>query len=362
VVSSRQQVIVHQSQLYVGIKPDVYVGEAGREQTFSIVALDWGANPVANQLVEINIVERRWQSVQVQQPDGSIVWETNVEEIPVVVSKLVTTDENGKARVSFIPPNGGVFRARACTLDSGERRHCASAYQWVYGGDYIPWQQTSDRSLQVVTDKKEYQAGEVAKILIASPFQGKAYALVTVERGHIRSYEVLQLESNSTVYSLPLTDEMAPNIYVSVAVVKGIDETNPRPAFRVGLAELKVASQAKQLSISVEKDRELAQPGDEVEYTLRVKDQKGNPVKAEISVSLSDLATLSLVEPNSLPIYDFFYNRRALSVRTSLPLLLSMEDYNAFAEEDLIQGGAMGSGGGKGGGALAIPSEYTSSY
>lgn len=354
VVSSRQQVIVHQSQLYVGIKPDVYVGEAGREQTFSIVALDWGANPVANQLVEINIVERRWQSVQVQQPDGSIVWETNVEEIPVVVSKLVTTDENGKARVSFIPPNGGVFRARACTLDSGERRHCASAYQWVYGGDYIPWQQTSDRSLQVVTDKKEYQAGEVAKILIASPFQGKAYALVTVERGHIRSYEVLQLESNSTVYSLPLTDEMAPNIYVSVAVVKGIDETNPRPAFRVGLAELKVASQAKQLSISVEKDRELAQPGDEVEYTLRVKDQKGNPVKAEISVSLSDLATLSLVEPNSLPIYDFFYNRRALSVRTSLPLLLSMEDYNAFAEEDLIQGGAMGSGGGKGGGALGV--------
>jgi len=354
VVSGREQVIVHQSQLYVGIKPDVYVGEAGREQNFSIVALDWGVNPVSNQAVEIEIVERRWQSVQVQQPDGSIVWETNVEEIPVLVSQQVTTDENGKARVSFIPPNGGVFRARACTLDIGERKHCASAYLWVYGGEYIPWQQTSDRSLQVVTDKKEYQAGEVAKILIASPFQGKAYALVTVERGHIRSYEVLQLDSNSTVYSLPLTDEMSPNIYVSVAVVKGIDETNPRPAFRVGLAELKVASQAKQLSIRVEKDRELAQPGDEVEYTLRVKDYKGNPVKAEISVSLSDLATLSLVEPNSLPIYDFFYNRRALGVRTSLPLLLSMEDYNAFTEEGLIQGGGMGSGGGKGGGALGV--------
>jgi uncharacterized protein YfaS (alpha-2-macroglobulin family) len=354
VVSGREQVIVHQSQLYVGIKPDVYVGEAGREQNFSIVALDWGVNPVSNQAVEIEIVERRWQSVQVQQPDGSIVWETNVEEIPVLVSQQVTTDENGKARVSFIPPNGGVFRARACTLDIGERKHCASAYLWVYSGEYIPWQQTSDRSLQVVTDKKEYQAGEVAKILIASPFQGKAYALVTVERGHIRSYEVLQLDSNSAVYSLPITDEMAPNIYVSVAVVKGIDETNPRPAFRVGLAELKVASQAKQLSIRVEKDRELAQPGDEVEYTLRVKDYKGNPVKAEISVSLSDLATLSLVEPNSLPIYDFFYNRRALGVRTSLPLLLSMEDYNAFTEEGLIQGGGMGSGDGKGGGALGV--------
>lgn len=354
VVSARQQMIVHQSQLYVGIKPDVYVGEAGREQNFSMVVLDWGANPIANQVVEIEIVERRWQSVQVQQPDGSIVWETNVEEIPVLMSKSSTTDENGKAGVGFIPPNGGVFRARACTMDIGERKHCASSYLWVYGGEFIPWRQTGDRSLQVVTDKKEYQAGEVAKILIASPFQGAASALVTVERGHIRSYEVLKLDSNSTVYSLPLSDEMEPNIYVSVAVVKGIDETNPRPAFRVGLAELKVASQARQLSIIVEKDREWAQPGDEVEYTLRVRDREGTPVKAEISVSLSDLATLSLVEPNSLPIYDFFYNRRALGVRTSLPLLLSMEDYNAFAEEDLIQGAAMGSGGGKGGGALGV--------
>jgi len=354
VVSGRQQVELHQSQIYVGIRPEFYVGEAGREQNISIVALDWEVNPIANQTVEIEIVERRWQSVQVQQPDGSIVWETNVEEIPVVESQQVTTDENGKAKVSFLPPNGGVFRARACTMDRGERRHCASTYLWVYGGEYIPWRQTSDRSLQVVADKKEYQAGEVAKILIASPFQGKAYALVTVERGHIRTYEVVQLDSNSTVYSLPLTDEMAPNVYVSVAVVKGIDENNPRPAFRVGLAELKVASQAKQLAISVEKDRQSAQPGDEVEYTLRVRDQQGNPVKAEISVSLSDLATLSLVEPNSLPIYDFFYNRRALGVRTSLLLLLSMEDYNAFAEEELVEGASMGSGGGKGGGALGV--------
>ncbi|PWH17225.1 MAG: hypothetical protein DDG59_08280 [Anaerolineae bacterium] len=353
VVSGRQQMVVHQSQLYTGIKAAFLVGEQGKEQNFSIVTLDWAANPLANRQVDVQIVERRWHSVQVQQPDGSIVWETKVEEIPVA-SETVITDEIGKAQVSFIPPNGGVFRARACTRDPGERQHCAAAYLWVYGGEYIPWRQTSDRSLQVIADRKEYQAGDIAKLLIASPFQGKVYALVTVERGHIRSYEVIQLNSNSTVYSLPLTDDMSPNIYVSVAVIKGIDETNPRPAFRVGLAELKVASQAKQLSINVEKDRQVAQPGDEVEYLLRVKDRDGNPVQAEISVSLSDLATLSLVEPNSMPIYDFFYNRRALGVRTSLPLLLSMEDYNAFAEEELVQGGGMGSGGGKGGGALGV--------
>ncbi|MCX8061662.1 MAG: Ig-like domain-containing protein [Anaerolineales bacterium] len=353
VVSGRNQVNVHQSQLYVGIKPDSYVGEAGREQNFSLVVLDWDAKPIANQTVEVEIVERRWHSVQVQQPDGSIVWETKVENVPVVLQQ-VTTDESGEAKATFIPPNGGVFRGRACARDEGERQHCSSAYLWVYGGDFVPWRQTSDRSLQVVSDKEEYQAGEVAKILIASPFQGVSYGLITVERGHIRSHEVIELTSNSTVYSLPVTDDMAPNIYVSVAVVKGIDETNPRPAFRVGLAELKVASQAKNLSIEVEKDKQSAHPGEEVTYTLRVRDKDGKPVKAEVSASLSDLATLSLVGPNSLPIADFFYNRRALGVRTSLPLLLSMEEYNALAEEELVRGESMGSGGGKGGGVLGV--------
>ncbi len=353
VVSGRNQVIVHQSQLYVGIKPDQYVGEAGREQNFSLVVLDWDAQTVANQTLEVEIVERRWHSVQVQQVDGSIVWESKVEEIPVQLQS-VKTDQDGKAKVTFIPPNGGVFRSRACVRDAGERQHCSSAYLWAYGGDFVPWRQTSDRSLQVVADKKEYQAGEVAKVLIASPFEGTAYALITVERGHIRSYEVIELSSNSTVYSMPITDAMAPNIYVSVVVIKGIDETNSRPTFRVGLAELRVESQAQKLSIEVEKDRPSARPGEEVNYTLRVRDRNGNPVKAEISASLSDLATLSLVEPNSVPIADFFYNRRALSVRTSLPLLLSMEDYNALTEEELVRGEGMGSGGGKGGGALGV--------
>lgn len=354
VVSGRQQVTVHQSQVYVGIKPDWYIGEAGREQSLSLIALDWQSKPINNQSIEVSIAEQRWHSVQVQRPDGSIVWESKVEEIPLVESERVTTGEDGKVQVSFVPPNGGVFRARACARDAGDREHCASTYLWVYSGDFVPWRQTSDRSMQIVADKKEYQAGDVAQILIASPFQGKANALVTVERGHIRSYELVRLNSNSVVYSLPIDDSMAPNIYVSVMVVKGVDEANPRPSFRVGLAELKVETQSQRLLIEVEKDKASARPGEEVTYTLSVRDSEGNPVRAELSVALSDLATLSLVPPNSSAIEDFFYNRRALGVRTSTPLLLSMEDYNALAEEELVAGPAMGSGGGKGEGILGV--------
>jgi uncharacterized protein YfaS (alpha-2-macroglobulin family) len=111
---------------------------------------------------------------------------------------------------------------------------------WVAGEDYVPWRQGNDHGFELITDKTTYMPGDTAEVLIASPFQGQAYALVTVERGHIRSHEVVLLTSNSTIYELPITPDMAPNVYLFITIVKGVDDTNPRPDFRVGLAQIEV--------------------------------------------------------------------------------------------------------------------------
>src|SRR5690606_39448590 len=52
-------------------------------------------------------------------------------------------------------------------------------------------------------------------------------------------------------------------------------------------------------------------PGEEVTYTIRAADFEGNPVDAEVSLALVDLATLSLVQPNSGPIAEHFYGDRS---------------------------------------------------
>jgi hypothetical protein len=191
-------------------------------------------------------------------------------------------------------------------------------------------------------------------VLIASPFQGEAYALVTVERGHIRSQEVLLLTNNSTLYNLEITPDLAPNAFISVLVVKGVDETNPRPNFRMGIAEIQVDTREQTLSVEVTPDRETAGPGEQVQYTVRALDAQGKPVEAEVSLGLSDLATLSLLPPNSPPILDFFYSRRNLGVQTSVPIVLSLDEYNFNIQEDIVQGTGGGSGGGKGEGELGV--------
>jgi uncharacterized protein YfaS (alpha-2-macroglobulin family) len=358
-VSGRTSVVGHRSTVYPGLKPDVYVGTEGKPLTVLSVALDWEGNPIPGQAMSVEIVERRWHSVQEEDENGNLRWTSSVEEIPVTRFDNVVMGSEGNGSVSFIPPNGGVFMARAIALDSGGREGRATVYMWVAGKDYIPWRQENNRTFELVLDREQYNPGEEAQILIASPFQGEVYALVTIERGHIRQREVLQLTSNSTVYNLPITADMAPGVYVSVLIVKGVDDTNPRPDFRMSIAKLKVSTKEQQVQVSVVPDREQAGPGEAVNYTIHTTDVNGQPVDAEVSLGLSDLAVLSLMASNSAPIQDFFYSERGLSVWTSVPIVNSIEYYNAELAarqeaKNANEGRGGGSGGGKGGDEFGV--------
>jgi uncharacterized protein YfaS (alpha-2-macroglobulin family) len=98
---------------------------------------------------------------------------------------------------------------------------------------------------------------------------------------------------------------MAPNVYVSVLVIKGAEENSP-PDFRVGFTELTVDRKEQALTVEVIPDQEVSTPGGRVDYTVRVSDYQGKPVEAEVSLGLSDLSALNLSGPNSQPILDFF--------------------------------------------------------
>ena len=347
-VSGRATVIAHASAVYPGIRSAAYIGTSGEEQSFELVALDWDGSPLPGQKVSVEIVERRWYSVQTQDPSGRVAWESTVEDIPVASFDEVILDQKGRGSVAFTPPNGGVFRARITALDEQGNAGSASAYLWVAGDVFIPWAQTNDRSFDLITDKKSYLPGESAQVLIASPFQGKATALVTVERGRIRYQDVIELETNSTLYELPITPDMAPNVYISVVVMKGVDENNPRPTFKMGVEEIQVDTRQQELAVELSVDPPAAGPGEQVRYTVRTLDGDGKPVSAEVSLSLSDLATLSLLPPNSPPILDFFYSERTLGVWTSIPISSLIDEFNVDIADEVQQGEGQGSGGGKG--------------
>ncbi|HLF74100.1 MAG TPA: Ig-like domain-containing protein, partial [Anaerolineales bacterium] len=345
VVSGSTSVVVHQSEVYAGVRSLSYVGKEGEEASFEIVVLDWDSSPVADQTVTVKFVERRWYSVQTQDRQGQLHWETSVKEIPITQT-IVVTGEDGKATASFVPPAGGVYKAIVTVRDSKGHTHQSSAYIWVSSEDYIAWRQTNDRAFNLILDQDTYSPGDTAEILIAQPFEHDVYALVTYERGHVYKQNVILLKGNSTTYKLPISEDMAPISYISVVVISGAEQSGT-PDFKVGMASIKVDRSHQELKVKVTADQESAGPGDTVTYTVETQDYSGKPVSADISLAVVDKAALALAPSNSQRILDAFYHDQALGVRTALGIVLNAEDYNAQYRESIPEGGGMGGGGGE---------------
>jgi hypothetical protein len=341
-VAARTEVIVHQGRFYVGVRPQEYVGAAGREMSFDLLTVNWDSTAFPNQRLKVEFYDHQWNCAMETDPEtGNNLWTCEADDT-LVGNAEATTDARGQAVTSFTPPEGGTYKVLVSGTDSAGHTIKSASYVWVTaaGDAYVLWRQNNSDRIDLVLDRKEYRPGDTAEILIPSPFQGGTLALITVERGGLKKHEVLQLSNNSTLYRLPITADYAPDIFFSVALVKGVDADNPAPAFKMGLIKLTVSPEQQQINLTLTPDKTKVGPRDTVAYTLKATDYTGRPVQAEFSLGVVDLAVLQLAQPNAPRILDYFYGERGLGVRTASGLTRSVDRFNVEAAE------AKGGGGG----------------
>ncbi len=332
-VSNRTATVIHKAQFYIGLAPRGYVSAAGEEMTVDLITVDWDSQPVADVPLTVIFMEHRWYSVRQQHADGYYYWDWIAEDLPIFTT-TVTTGSSGKAEAAFTPPEAGAYRVRAIGRDGRENEVRSSTYLWVWGGGYVPWRQESNNRITLIADKKEYEVGDVAEILIPSPYSGTVRALITFERGQILHGEVRELTSNSEVLRVPITEDHVPNIFLSVVIVQGSEQAADGLAtFKMGLIKLPVSIADKELTITLTPDKDMAQgeyygPRETATYDLLVTDRAGNPVEAELSLRLADLAVLALADEFGPTLLETFWSGRGLGVRTSTPLSVSLEQFN----------------------------------
>ncbi|MBN1249422.1 MAG: Ig-like domain-containing protein [Anaerolineae bacterium] len=344
-VSNRTEALVHKGTYYIGLQPERYVGRVGDDVGVNVITVDWASEPAPNKELTVVFSEHNWYSVRKQAEDGRYYWESVVEDTPVYTT-TATTDAKGKASASFVPEKGGVYKATAIGQDERRNEVRSSTYMWVSGRAYVSWRMDNNDRIDLVTDKRQYQVGDTATILIPHTYQGEVQALVTIERGSVYDYWVETLETNSEQLQIPITEEMIPNVYVSVVIVKGVDESNPYPSFKVGYARLSIETTEKELTIEMTPDKgpdEHYGPGDEVSYDIQVTDSAGKPVQAELALSLVDLAVLTLADRRQPDIVSHFWRERGIGVDTASSLVLSIDRISLEVGEE-VKG--MGGGGG----------------
>ncbi len=324
-VSARAELRVHPADFYIGIRPDQWTGTANQPVGFDVYTVDWAQNPSGDKALLAEFKQIRWEKTLDENgfPKYTPVYS------PVGSSNLATAPD-GRARLSFVPPNSGTFM-----LDVSGGGARTQTLVWVGGAASASWPDLPNQRIEITADRESYSAGDTAKVFIPNPFAVNSLALVTVERGIVSKAEVIQLSGSGKEYSLPLTADDAPNVYVSVIVMgQGND-------FRKGLLNLPVAPDAQKLNVQVLSNPTQAGPRDNVTFDVQVTDNTGQPVQGEFSFSVVDKSVLALADPNAEDILPAYYSNQPLGIDTGFSVA-------AYSGRNVNLPGGLGGGGGEG--------------
>lgn len=326
-VSGRAVAEQHPDDYYIGIRPDVWVGQAGTAIGFDLLTVDWDGEVDGQHPMHATFSTVTWQ-----RKDYTSIYGTRTYLFTPVFTELASADfatgADGQALLEFTPPNAGTY---VLDVQGGEAR--SQVLLWVGGTSQAVWPNLPHNHVRLTSDRENYQAGQTARVFIPNPLGESALALVSVERGTIHDTQVLELGPSGTVFSLPITEADAPNIYLSATLVGS-------GSFCQGYINLSVEATHRILNVDLTSSPQRASPRDPLTFDLRVTDQNGDPVQGEFSLAVVDLAALALADPNSLKIVQHYTREEPLGITTSVSLAVDPLRGNYLV-------GGMGGGGGE---------------
>lgn len=321
-VSGRVQVQAYKSAYHVGLLAQQEEVPAGQRETVGVAAVRPDGKAVSNQSLTARIYLRTYTTRLAKSGGGWSNWES-VPHDRLLDTRHIVTNRNGKTSFSFIPKGGGEYRVVVEGRDAAGHATQTALSIYASAAGFSDWGQSDNTSITLKADKPSYRVGEMAHVLVAAPF-GNATALVTVERGTIRSERVQHLATNSSAVDVPVTLDDLPNVYVTVTVYRGWRNGNP-PDWRYGTVELHVKVDPRHLVVHLFQNRKRYHPRDPVTYTITTADARGHPVSAELSLALVDTAVLALQNESNPDILKALYSERPLGVSTASAGILSID-------------------------------------
>ncbi len=354
-VSEASSFTIHSSDFYLGLRRQRGAVRAGEALPIDVIAVRTDGTPTPEPVTAtLRLTRIDWQTNRVETAGNGSEYrnEARYELVSQAVVKTRTMKKDGGKwqfaaggeSAPLIAGKAGQYLLEAVSKDDGGRDVITATAFSVYGEGETAWNYENQFQIELVADQDEYRSGQTAKILVKTPIAGEA--LVTIEREKVLRSFVVTLTGNAPAVEVPLEADDAPNVYVSVMLLRGAADS-PRkikaPEYRVGYCALKVARPDAKLTVYVKPEAPSYRPGDEVSVGGQVLDFNGQPVaNAEVTLYAVDEGVLSLMgyeTPNPLA---FFNKERALAVSTglTLPTLLSEDpEERSFGNKGYLVGG-----------------------
>ena len=294
--------MVTPGEIKVSATPQGYVGAPGKTTAFAISVKDYDNKPVGGVPIDIEMGYQSWTH-------GSLVFKRTEQ-------KRITVGADGRFTLEVTPPKSGDFVVKLRAYD--RQNHLVVGRNSLYvsddnGGDL----DTEYADLALLTDKRKYQPGDVARVLVNAQRTGET-VLLTIEGERLYHQQSLLMDTKSRVVYLPIKREYGPNAFISACYVK-------EKHFAQSSASLRVATPQQELQVRISVDRPPSDlkgglpkygPGNRITYRIETYDSQGRGTPCELSFGVVDESIYALKEDSPGSIRDDFYPRRSNLVAT----------------------------------------------
>lgn len=337
-----------------GVKLPSWISTTGNiAQRIDVITLGADNKPRANVPVEVSAELRSRQTHRRRTVGGFYSYESVQKKEVVAVQCATHSGSDGKLVCMVTPKISGELVLRVKATDEQGHSMSSSTSTWVSGGDRWWFDQGNDDRIDLIPEKKEYKAGDTMKLQVRMPFP-EATALISIERDGIIETFVQTIKSSNPVISLPVKVDYAPNVFVSALLIRGRnDAVAPtalidlgKPAFKLGIAEVKVGWDAFRLGVKVKTDKPRYHPRDKATVSVQVSppDKQVLPVNTEVTIAAVDEALLQLASNDSWDVLTPMMMERGHDVDTSTSQL-QVVGKRHYGRKALPPGGGGGRGG-----------------
>ncbi|MDR0349590.1 MAG: alpha-2-macroglobulin [Tannerella sp.] len=287
--------------------------ETDTENVFDIVTLNADGKPESRSDLEYKIYNVGWSWWWEHDDESFASYINNSSIRPVASGEFSTIRGKGQIKFKVDYPDWGRYLVY---VKDRESEHATGGTVYV---DWPDWRGRSNKSdpsgikmLPFSLDKSEYEAGEVATVIIPSSAGGRA--LVAIENGSdvISREWVAVSSSEDTKYKFKITEHMAPNVYVHISLLQPHEQTvNDLPIRMYGVMPVFVTNKASLLKPQIAMT-DVLHP--DTEFTVKIKEANGAPMTYTLAVvddGLLDLTNFKTPDP-----WHSFYAREALGIRT----------------------------------------------
>jgi hypothetical protein len=314
-VAQRTAVRVHPAAFYLGIERSASRFLAvGAPVPAKVAAFEPSGVRVPGVAVKVELVKRTWTSVVEDQPAAVPRRRSSVVDEVAGACDVTTTAQAASCALRVGAAGYYILRARAKDRRGNDVGASTSFYSVDDRSDApvtsVAWADPDARGVKLETDKRMYEAGDVAKVLVRNPFK-EADALVTVERAGVLWSRVVTLKGPMPVVEVPISAQYFPNAFVAVHLVRGRVQAPPdagvdlgAPDFRLGVAPIEVDPETHRLKVSVATGQKEYRPGDTVDADVAVTDRDGRGARAAVTFYAVDEGVLMLTSyqtPDPLP-------------------------------------------------------------